>query len=78
MQQIYSSFIEITLRHGYSPVNVLHIFRKAYSKNTSKWLLLSLTTLTLNEIKKAILLDELQLCYQVYFILWIYYCLQID
>ena len=52
MQQIYSSFIEITLRHGCSPVNLQHIFRTPFSKNTSGWLLLSLTTLTLNEIKK--------------------------
>ena len=55
MQQIYSNFIEITPRHGCSPVNSLHIFRTPFSKNTSGWLLLSVTTLTLNEIKKAIL-----------------------
>ena len=55
MQQIYSNFIEITLRHGCSPVNLWHIFRTPFSKNSSGWLLLSLTTLTLNKIKKAIL-----------------------
>ena len=55
MQQIYSNFIEITLWHGCSPVNLLHIFRTPFSKNTSRWLLLSLTTLMLNEIKKTIL-----------------------
>ena len=28
-------FIEITLRHGSSPVNLLYIFRKLFPKNTS-------------------------------------------
>ena len=49
MQQIYrrtpmpkwSNFIEITLRHGCSPVNLLHIFRISVFKSTSGWLLLS-------------------------------------
>ena len=36
-----SNFIEIALRHGCSPVNLLHIFRKPFSKNTSVWLLLA-------------------------------------
>ena len=45
MQQIYSNsnFIEITLRHGCSPVNLLHIFRTLFPKNTSGWLLLSMS-----------------------------------
>ena len=34
-----SNFIEITLRHGCSPVDLLHIFRTLFSKNTSRWLL---------------------------------------
>ena len=33
-----------TLRHGCSPVNLLHIFRAAFSKNTSGLLLLSVIT----------------------------------
>ena len=28
------NFIEITLRHGSSPVNLLHIFRTPFPKNT--------------------------------------------
>ena len=44
MQQIYRrtfrNFNEIALRHWCSPVNLLHIFRTAFSKNTSVWLLL--------------------------------------
>ena len=38
---LQSNFIEITLRHGCSPVNLLHIFRTPFLKNTSRWLLLS-------------------------------------
>ena len=37
-----SNFTEITLRHGCSPVNMLHIFRTPFFKNTSGWLLLYL------------------------------------
>ena len=33
-------FIEITLRHGCSPVDLLHIFRTTFLKNSSGWLLL--------------------------------------
>ena len=36
------NFIEITLRHGYSPVNLLHIFRTLFTMNNSEWLLLHL------------------------------------
>ena len=32
--------VEITLRHGCSPVNLLHVFRTPFLKNTSEWLLL--------------------------------------
>ena len=31
------NFIEITLWHGCSPVNLLHIFRTPFLKNTSGW-----------------------------------------
>ena len=30
-----SNFIEITLQHGCSPVNLLHIFRTPFPKDTS-------------------------------------------
>ena len=36
------NFIEITLQHGCSPVNLLHIFRAPCPRNTSGWLLLYL------------------------------------
>ena len=34
-----SNFIEIAFRHGCSPVNLLHIFRTPFPRNTSGWLL---------------------------------------
>ena len=40
--KLQSKFIEITLRHGCSPVNLLHIFRTLFPKNTSGWLLLNI------------------------------------
>ena len=39
--KLQSNFIEITLQHGCSPVNMLHIFRAPFSNNTSGQLLLS-------------------------------------
>ena len=38
--KLLCSFIEITLRHWRSPVNLQHIFNTAFSENTSGWLLL--------------------------------------
>ena len=38
--KLLCNFIEIALRHGCSPVNLLHIFRTPFPKNTSGWLLL--------------------------------------
>ena len=37
--KLQSNFIEITLRHGCSPVNLLHIFRTTFLKNTSRQIL---------------------------------------
>ena len=41
LNKIASNFIEIALRHGCSPVNLLHIFRTPFIKNTSGRLLLN-------------------------------------
>ena len=41
-KKLQSSFIEVALPHGCSPVNLLHIFRTPFSKNTSGRLLLKL------------------------------------
>ena len=35
------NFIKIRLRHGCYPINLLHIFRTPFTKNTSGWLLLN-------------------------------------
>ena len=51
------NFIEITLRHGCSPVNLLHIFRTPFPKSTSGWLLLKIPILWIelqtNKIQKV-------------------------
>ena len=39
--KLLSNFIEITLRHRCSPVNLLHIFRIPFPKNTSERMLLN-------------------------------------
>ena len=39
--EVQSNFIEIALRYGCSPINLLHIFRTSFLKNTSGWLLLN-------------------------------------
>ena len=44
--KMQSSFIEIALRHGCSSVNLLHIFKTPFPKNTSGWLLLTRTSLS--------------------------------
>ena len=40
-EKLQSNFIEITLRQVCSPVNLLHVFRTPFPKNTSGVLLLS-------------------------------------
>ena len=39
--KLLCNFFEIALRYGCSPVNLLHVFRKAFLKNTSVGLLLT-------------------------------------
>ena len=51
--KLLCNFIEIKLRHGCSPVNLLHIFRIHFPKNFSGRLLLELSALyTTNPHKK--------------------------
>ena len=38
--KLLCNIIEITLRYGYSPGNLLHIFKTPFPRNTSRWLLL--------------------------------------
>ena len=58
------NFIEMTLRHGCFPVDLLHIFRTPFPKNTSGWLLLK-NPLSIDEIIKKLILHE-NLVYNVY------------
>ena len=44
--KLQSNVIEITLQHGCSPVNVLHILRMAFTMKTSEWLLLEVRSFT--------------------------------
>ena len=46
-------FIEITLLHGCSPVNLLHIFRNPFTRNTSERLLLPLVGSVLTPSAKS-------------------------
>ena len=45
--KLQNKFIEITLRHGCSPVNLLHIFRTSFPKNTYGGLFLNIFRLLL-------------------------------
>ena len=40
--KLLCNFIEIALRHGFSSVNLLHIFRTLFPRNTSTWLVLKI------------------------------------
>ena len=40
LSKLLCNFIEITLRHACSPVDLLHIFRTPFLMNTCGWLLL--------------------------------------
>ena len=50
--KLHSNFIEITFRHGYSPVNLLHIFRAPFLKNTFGQLLWIVNLLSATIIKQ--------------------------
>ena len=51
--KLQSNFIEITLRHGRSPVNLLHIFKTPLLTNTSSWLLLDIYLTWKNNLKSC-------------------------
>ena len=48
--KLQSNFIEITRRHGCSPVNLLHFFRTPFPMNTSEGLLLHILFVILGMI----------------------------
>ena len=60
MQQIYKGTpmpkcnfnkneLQFALRHGCSPINLLHIFRTPFLKNTSEWVLLAIVMFLITE-----------------------------
>ena len=49
--KLLCNFIEITFRHGCFPINLLHIFRTSFPKNTSKQLLLHMLKLLGNLLR---------------------------
>ena len=53
--KLQSNFIEITLRHGCSPVNLLHIFRTPFPRDTSGWLLLNLVESNFGKASKILI-----------------------
>ena len=54
-----SNIIEITLRHVCSPVNLLHIFKTTFARNTSGWLLLDIDlTVSSRDILKIIQVSQ--------------------
>ena len=54
--KLLCNFIEITLRHRYSPVNLLHIFITPFTKNTSGRLFLYVLTM---KTRLALLITKL-------------------
>ena len=59
---LQGSFTEITLRHGCSPVNLLHIFRTPFPRNTSGWLLQYIVIKTSEPLNSL----NLSLCCPIY------------
>ena len=55
----------ITLRHGHFPVNVLHIFRIPFTKNTSGWLLLELVIVVARLMRQPTMLQDLYQCFLI-------------
>ena len=41
------NFTQITLLQGCSPVNLLHVFRKPFLRNTSEWLLMYVVNISI-------------------------------
>ena len=79
--KLLCNFIEITLRHRCSPVNLMHIFRTPFLKNTSGGLLLVLLLqklISVREMFETIFFQVLRVAsYQNYLlwpILFVFFC----
>ena len=62
--KLQSNFIEITLRHGCFPVNLLHISRTPFPRNTSGELLLMFFNVSSGFRKKPLAWNELTYIHQ--------------
>ena len=80
--KLLCNFIEVTILHGSSPVNLLHIFRTHFLNNTSRWLLLSQSFISnllhffreRDKTKFYLTIDKsILLMYIVYNVFWRYY-----
>ena len=56
----FNNFIEITVQHGYSPVNLLYIFRALFPKKTYGGLLLGICIFSCFDETWVFLLKQLQ------------------
>ena len=64
------NFIEISFRHVCSPVNLLHIFRTPFPKNTSRGLLMSVENLPDFEKLFVVMVSKINLNKQKNFQIW--------
>ena len=63
--KLLCNIIKIALRHGCSPVNLLHIFRTPFLKNIPEWLLLYIMNYKRNSERYISLLINFNQCYTV-------------
>ena len=65
--KLQSNFIEIVIRHGCSPVNLLYIFRTPFPKNTSGWLLLYFSQRSLKNMIRSMIYTtkNLSFCFEL-------------
>ena len=75
--KLQSNVIEIALRHGFSPVDLLHIFRTPFPRDTSGWLLLkdtvsvkitSMRYLKWTRIMLPAVVEEFELVFSYFFL----------
>ena len=70
--KLLCNFIEIALRHGCSPVNLLYIFRTPFPRNISGWLLLEYVCIRSVALNLELLPNLLRFCTEIYLAI-IYY-----
>ena len=68
--EVQNNFIEIELRHGCSPINLLHIFRTPFLKNTSGWSLLKVI-IDSNRFQRLKIYQTLLIFFSKSFLWWV-------